>query len=106
MEQTAASCPLPVGGTVPSHLHGAGPGGTRSQAVGQQHDRRRLAPPPELSPGTKLPGRAAGDGHHGNARERAQRFPCVADDRRAPEVNDGALMNEVCVCSDVIYIHL
>lgn len=74
------SCPLPAGGAVLAHFHGAGPGGSCSQATGQQHDGRRLAPPPELPPGTGLPGRAAGDSHHGNTRKRAQRFPGVADD--------------------------
>lgn len=75
---------------MPSHFHGAGPRGSRSQAIGQQHDGWRLAPPPELPPGTGLPGRAAGDGHLDNARERPQRFPGVADDRRAPQVTDDA----------------
>lgn len=62
-----------------SHFHGAGPGGSRSQAIGQQYDGRRLAPPPELPPGAGLPGRAAGDGHGGDAGQRTQRVPGVAD---------------------------
>lgn len=79
---------------MPSHFHGPGSRSSRSQAIGQQHDGRRLAPPPELPPGTGLPGRAAGDGHLGNVRERAQRFPGVADDRRAPQVTQEGHLRE------------
>lgn len=79
---------LPAEGTLPSNLHGAGTRGSCSQATGKQHDRRRLAPPPELPPGTELPGRAAGDSYCGNATKCAQRFPGVADNRRSPQVED------------------
>ncbi len=86
------SCSLPAGGAVPSNFHGPGPRSSRSQAIGQQHDGWRLAPSPELPPGTRLLGWVAGDGHLGNTREREQRFPGVADDWRAPQVTqEGAL---------------
>ena len=73
------------GGTMQAHLHGPGPGDPRSPPIGQQHDRRRLAPPPELPPRSGLPGRTLGQRHHAN-RECARGLPRVANDRRAPQV--------------------
>ena len=69
-----------------AHLNGPGPGDSRPQAIGQQHDRRRLAPPTELPPRSGLPGRTLGHRHRGNSRQRTRGLPRVADDRRAPQV--------------------